>query len=171
MTDELRDMMVSIYQMTKGELVDIICKLMDDIDRVTLDVANERDKMREQFEQKEQEVETYRESTVKWQDEYKKLWDLVSLGATIQDGKLVYDKQTKMKYIEKLLFEGGPINPPQRQLGIDLTEDDADEFVQVSVEARMDEIKKRLKDVGMTEGERAELLKELTGLIRRKENA
>lgn len=122
MADETKDLMVTLIGMTKGELVDVIDRLNDDLQTSIMKAIDERDDALGQIEELKKKNNDLFLIANRWENEYKNLFDLVSAGATIKEGVLVYDESIKAKAKElspaKRIGSLAKYNPKQRLYGV-----------------------------------------------------
>ena len=129
MVDETKDLLVNLLSMSKGELVDVIEMLNDDLQSSCNKAIDERDDALQQvdnltknIEDLKRRIDEWREIATRWEKEYKYLFDLVAAGATIEDGKLVYDEaiQSEAKHADPFYkaCEAFKNNPKERFYGV-----------------------------------------------------
>lgn len=123
MSNKGKKLLVDVLSMTKGELVDAICELEEQLNMTMTKDIDERDKLLEENDKLKAEIESlkpFKEKADYWRLEFTGLYDFVQAGVTITEtGNLEADEPTLVKAIEltREYETGSKIKPPSRQLG------------------------------------------------------
>ena len=125
--NEVTKTVVDVLSMTKGELVDAMCELEEQLRSECQKHIDDRDALLAEKEELKEEIKRLQDLREKdadkvsyWLSEYRNLYDFVQVGGRISDvGQLEADDKTNRNFIELTVkYETGKkIKPPSRQLG------------------------------------------------------